>query len=653
MIRLRLLTAVLALVSSACTPAASPASLADGVSQRLAHGVFEVVVAAPGDGAVTYRSPLPLDLLPIGIRNAPVWPIGTAFAISPTEFVTAAHVLLAARERPIFLRVAGTTLAITKVVKMSEYRDLAVFEVGGPLPGVEPLGLRTDVAAGEPVFTVGDAVGAGIVVRGGVVTSFTPEDIEGKWQNVRFTAPASPGNSGGPLVDGGGRAVAVVVRKSPAENLNVGVPVSELRQLSETTADIGDPRWDLREDHHDHRTRLEVHPPLPSTLRDLVRASRSAIEDAMGRWHGEFDAKYGAETFPRHPGLRTLLVEHVVPPGLGMFEVDGNGVWTLRHSDKYKQVRLGTGEAATFFEGPDTAVGELLLDRPKGMSLAAFFDSPRDLADAVARNYSWAIPFAGRRIEIDSLGAPSSNERWVDGYGRPWFFISWRIERTDEEVLFACLTNPSGWACRYARFPASIEPNMLAGARRMARRTTLSYSGYVRDWAEFLALPDRYKPAVLKDATVTLDDGLSVRLGPLVVDHLRAAALSPDSTLYAQVGLNPDAVHEPRIYEARIRPKLSLTHELGVREVHAPIPATPPNEVELWKKLRSGAAPFDNVSSTETATQRIMKRGSRPPGDDGSTLMRLEFCRSPIDDPPTELTAACTAFQEALHRQKP
>src|SRR6185295_5124766 len=61
--------------------------------RHLGRSVFEVVVPKPGDGAIKYKEPLPVDLLPFAERNDKFIGIGTAFAISKTRFVTAAHVI--------------------------------------------------------------------------------------------------------------------------------------------------------------------------------------------------------------------------------------------------------------------------------------------------------------------------------------------------------------------------------------------------------------------------------------------------------------------------------------------------------------------------------------------------------------------------------
>jgi hypothetical protein len=76
------------------------------------------------------------------------------------------------------------------------------------------------------------------VVRDGLYTSDTPEDLEGRWQWLRFSAAASPGNSGGPLIDRNGKVVGVVLRKSPNESLNFALAIGQVLDGSEEAGTI-------------------------------------------------------------------------------------------------------------------------------------------------------------------------------------------------------------------------------------------------------------------------------------------------------------------------------------------------------------------------------------------------------------------------------
>ena len=83
------------------------------------------------------------------------------------------------------------------------------------------------------MFAVGNALGEGIVIRDGLLTSLTPEAQDGRWKWLRFSAAASPGNSGGPLLDAQGRVIGLVAAKSPNENLNYALPIERLLNAPE------------------------------------------------------------------------------------------------------------------------------------------------------------------------------------------------------------------------------------------------------------------------------------------------------------------------------------------------------------------------------------------------------------------------------------
>ena len=120
------------------------------------------------------------------------------------------------------------------MLKYSNHEDFVVFTVSGA-PAVTPLATNTAAALDDPVFAVGNALGEGIVIRDGLLTSLTPEAQDGRWKWLRFSAAASPGNSGGPLLDSQGRVIGLVARKSPNENLNFALPIDRVLNATDKT----------------------------------------------------------------------------------------------------------------------------------------------------------------------------------------------------------------------------------------------------------------------------------------------------------------------------------------------------------------------------------------------------------------------------------
>jgi putative serine protease PepD len=104
--------------------------------------------------------------------------------------------------------------------------DLAVVVVPGQLP-VLTLSKETP-APGAPVLVVGSPLGLGGSVTTGSISAV--RDLDGI-NYIQFSAPISPGNSGGPLVNAAGEVVGVTVAKvigAGAEGIGLAIPVSQV-----------------------------------------------------------------------------------------------------------------------------------------------------------------------------------------------------------------------------------------------------------------------------------------------------------------------------------------------------------------------------------------------------------------------------------------
>ena len=112
------------------------AELSSSAQQHIRAATFEVVQLKPPEGVVTYDHALPLDLLPYQQRTDKYRSIGTAFAIGPNRYVTAAHVIdlgIGSQYGPPALRDgAGKVYDIDQVLKFSDTRDFVVFSLREP-----------------------------------------------------------------------------------------------------------------------------------------------------------------------------------------------------------------------------------------------------------------------------------------------------------------------------------------------------------------------------------------------------------------------------------------------------------------------------------------------------------------------------------------
>ena len=157
---------------------------------------------------------------------------GSGFAVAhdagSTVLVTNFHVV--ARTylnggRAVDVRRANLSFEGT-ITDASESNDLAVITVPERLPILELVGRRPTI--GEPVLVLGSPLGLGGTVTSGIVSAFRAED---GLDYLQFSAPISPGNSGGPVVNTRGEVVGVAVAKligQGAEGLGFAIPTTRL-----------------------------------------------------------------------------------------------------------------------------------------------------------------------------------------------------------------------------------------------------------------------------------------------------------------------------------------------------------------------------------------------------------------------------------------
>jgi hypothetical protein len=73
-------------------PLALSAPLNTSAEKAARAATFEVVVPKPEKDPLTYEKPLPMELIPYAVRSDKYVPVGTAFAMGPNQFMSAAHV---------------------------------------------------------------------------------------------------------------------------------------------------------------------------------------------------------------------------------------------------------------------------------------------------------------------------------------------------------------------------------------------------------------------------------------------------------------------------------------------------------------------------------------------------------------------------------
>ena len=141
------------------------------------------------------------------------------------DLVTNFHVIAgtwSAGQATVIVRRGDSTL-IGTITRVDPGDDLAVVHVREQLT---PLGEAAErPRVGSAVMAVGSPLGLNGTVTIGIVSGF--RSLRGS-DYVQFSAPISPGNSGGPVVDARGRVVAVASAKlvgDGVEALSLAIPV--------------------------------------------------------------------------------------------------------------------------------------------------------------------------------------------------------------------------------------------------------------------------------------------------------------------------------------------------------------------------------------------------------------------------------------------
>jgi len=466
---------------------AAPLIAHAGVTPDLQHamreGTFEVVIKKPQHEAVVYEKPLPLELLPYIERTDDYRSVGTAFALGHNNYVTAAHVIeqgIASQFGPPTLRRSdGAVLVIDRILKFSEHEDFVVFSVQND-PQPPALSVNREPKLDQPVLTVGNALGEGVVIRDGLFTSETPEAQDGRWKWIRFSAAASPGNSGGPLCDADGQVIGIVVRKSPNENLNYALPIARVLDAGEKAGFDQKFAVGLPFLHGTATNSYKDEFKLPLTWTGFVQAYQTLVER-----HAEESRalvlKMNVDTlFPKGKGADDLLYEFPrrdSRPRLMRQESDGN--WTARMPG-FDEVNLpGDGSVAV------TTVGDailLRLVRPNAANDDAFYADSKAFMDFALKALDVERDVGSEEVRVVSLGAATSETLYTDGYGRKYQQRVWPVPYEDSYLVGQLLPTPDGYVALLMWAPSRELRSVEAESQLMVGQMDVSYDGTLAQW---------------------------------------------------------------------------------------------------------------------------------------------------------------------------
>lgn len=152
--------------------------------------------------------------------------LGTGFFVTETGLaLTAAHVVAGRQEVAVVLHGGKRTRA--RVLASRPDVDLALLQVSiERAPRFLPLAFAVDLRVGQWVGAVGHGLGGVWAFTVGMVSNLY--EAKHGAEIVQTQIPLNPGNSGGPIFDRTGRAIAVVSKGAKTGNsINIGVHVAD------------------------------------------------------------------------------------------------------------------------------------------------------------------------------------------------------------------------------------------------------------------------------------------------------------------------------------------------------------------------------------------------------------------------------------------
>jgi serine protease Do len=457
------------------------------MQQAIRAATFEVVLKKPEHDPLTYEKPLPLELLPFVERNDSYRSIGTAFSLGHNTYVTAAHVLTTGVDSqygsPQLRGSDNRVHSIDRIVKFSLHEDLVVFSV---IDDPNPKGFEVNRTPkiDDTVLAVGNALGEGVVIRDGLFTSETPEEQDGNWKWIRFSAAASPGNSGGPLLDSSGNAIGIVLRKSQNENLNYSLPIGRVldapakatfdqRAVSSLPFMRGTRTYAYKDEFK-----------LPLQWNEFVKAFKSVIERRSAEARSQLLSEYAAKSLATGGAADEVLYSNDPDSyQLRLIHQDADDSWIAAAPATKRTDLPGDGYISI---GLQDTVALLRVHRSNNASDDAFYSDSKAFMDIAAKALGISRAVGTDNIRVTSLGPASTDSLFTDRYGRKWQQRKWALPYLDAYVVGMLLPTPDGYSTVMQIAPssaASYSENLL---RLVADQVDISYIGTLAQWQSYL-----------------------------------------------------------------------------------------------------------------------------------------------------------------------
>jgi S1-C subfamily serine protease len=163
---------------------------------------------------------------------------GTALVVRQDGILlTAYHVVKNAYALQVRFR-SGEVFDQVQLLGVDERRDIAAIRITASGLPLLPVASAANANPGDPVVSISHPQALPWSASTGVVSAYRlADEVPGAgsgYRLIQFTAPSSPGSSGGVLIDGQGRALGLIVGSlTGGQNLNFAVPIENVLGLAD------------------------------------------------------------------------------------------------------------------------------------------------------------------------------------------------------------------------------------------------------------------------------------------------------------------------------------------------------------------------------------------------------------------------------------
>lgn len=457
---------------------------------KINQACFEIVVKKPVKDSLTYEKALPWNLINFNYRNDKFASIGTAFAISNRELLTAAHVLSLMEDSinfsDFYIRDRdGKVYEIDQIFSFHNAKDFVKFTVKNKnFSNWFPLRKSSEI--GESIYAVGNIYGQGLVAAPGTLLGSIPEAENGKWLYLKSAPANDKGSSGGPLLDNNGNVIGVIVAKD--DNFSYSLPVVEIENHPENLGIFHKPfiyKFDLFPESTESIP-FDVKVKLPGYYKKVKQHISLAFKKHYQQNMQKLFDDNASEIFPKgKSSLRTLNNSSNSYTMQVLFKDKNDKNWYF--SDLKKETSVLEKNGVIRY----TRINSTLyidIEKPDDISSEELYSNPKRIMDLILKGMNVPRRFANQNIRVLSFGEPFQQDRYQDSYGRKWFIQQWTIEYSDEVGIMLFTPTPDGLVCllEFARY--GERDIWLVDLKRILDLVYIPYYGTLEEWGEFLKL---------------------------------------------------------------------------------------------------------------------------------------------------------------------